>query len=179
MEAKKSTFITVLSWMLIIVSGLGVFVSIMQNIMINTIMPMSEIQEAIKKDPSPDKFLNFLAFNIRYVFLLFGFFILGFFISSIALLKRKNWARIVMIAVFAIGIVYSIGAGIFQGFFMNRMVGFDDEFDTMRTMMFIFTFVFVIGFIVLYSWVIKKLTSTEIKEEFIKNNNLTQQITQQ
>ncbi len=187
MSEKKSTFVNVLGWILIIISGFSLLISIIENIMVNTVMPEFEMPDPIPTNNITDSlsvyktfesieisnelgdFPFFLFSNIKLIVALFGLLILTSFIISIAFLKRKNWGRLGLIILFLIGIAYSIAGLIFQWIFIESIDDgfphFYNIFGEMMLLMKIFTAVIAIGLSVLFGWIIKKLTSKEIKDE--------------
>lgn len=170
MENKESVFVNVLGWIMIIFCGFGLLISVLQNIMINVAFPIEEMQESLNNTSSPGGFPTFLFSNIRLVFVLFGIVILAGLIISVAFLKRKNWARIGLIILFGIGIIYNLGSLIYQWLFIdsinNDFPQSQNDFGNMMLIMKIFMTLFTFGFIVLFAWLIKKLTSENIKLEF-------------
>lgn len=162
--SKKSIFITVLSWILIVFTGFGVFISIMQNIMVNLMFEEHNMQS------STNDFSSFMFANMNIIILLTGLLILFSFISALGLLKRKEWARKSYIGLFSFGILYFLSTMIFQWFFTNNIFGNfhspKTEFDTMFIIIQIFTIFFTIGMCVLFAWLINRLVSYRIKEEF-------------
>ncbi|MDJ0887079.1 MAG: DUF2127 domain-containing protein, partial [Desulfobacterales bacterium] len=94
------------------------------------------------------------------------------FISAIALLKRKNWARIFFIVLMSVGILWNIFGLILNFTMFNAMPEMagssasPPEFQEMMQIMKYATVVMVVGISALFGFVIKKLCSTTIKEEF-------------
>lgn len=174
-ESQRSTFVTVLAWIFIIFAGFGIFVSVMQNIMFSQMFAMPEMQQAISQLNEMQDMSFFARFIFQH-FQLFLFIILAliflFFISSIGLLKRKNWARKFFIGFISLGIIFLlIGFGlqfvfdpISQGTPPDQI---PPEFTRMMRMMKIFMLIFTAVLTILFGWIIKKLTSKKIKKEFI------------
>jgi hypothetical protein len=96
-------------------------------------------------------------------------------ISSIGLLKRKNWARVVFIFIMALGIVWNIFALVMQHFMFDSMPtdmppeAVDPQFGPMMLVMKVVTYIMAIGISALFAWIIKKLVSQDIKTEFMEN----------
>lgn len=170
MTTQKSTFITVLAWIFIVLSAFGVLMSIAQNILINTFLDepyhISKVDDA-----SGFNWKEALFSNIKWVFAFVGLCILSFFISSIGLLKRKNWARKAIIILLVLGLMYIIGASIANviAFRNLRSIPNQSDMEAFEIVLPIVMAVFAIGMTILYIWIIKKLMSQNIKAEFIQS----------
>ena len=95
--------------------------------------------------------------------------------SAVGLLRRRNGARRVFIAILALGILWNIGGLFFQQTMMSEMQAFQppgapqDIQQQMRGMMAatqVFSAIFALGFSVLFGWIIKRLMSPGIVAEF-------------
>src|SRR5690606_30648132 len=81
------------------------------------------------------------------------------FISSIGLLRRKNWARIAFIGLMVLGVVWNLGSIILQELFYGSMSEFneanfkDDHMDTMINVMKIAGYIFNLIFTALFTWI--------------------------
>jgi len=166
----KSSFVNVFAWMMIFINGLGLLMSIIQNIIFTIIFRMDDFNNAFKdlgdfQGSLPAFFLR----NIRLIIPLFGILILFAFISSIGLLKRKEWARKAFLFLLGFGILYTVAGSVFQAIFMKSMFHGADipaEFHAITVFFIIFMIIFSVGFIFLFGWLFKKLSSEAIKTEF-------------
>ena len=170
----KSTFVTVLAWIFIVLAGFAMFISILQNIMITLIFPVEEMNQRLSSHEVQENmpaFANFMFSNIRLFF--FGFLVVSCatFISSIGLLKRKNWGRIIFIAIMSLGIAWNIFALVLQQFMMPSMSEMPgppgSNFGVMMTIMRVFTSLMALGISILFGWIIKSLVSPKIRKEFM------------
>jgi hypothetical protein len=179
-EPSRSSFVTVLAWISIVFSGFAVFVGVIQNIAINTIFPLQEMQNQAALGqagahggpamPAP------MLFMLQHIQAIVALTLLSFilaFVISVGLLKRKNWGRIGFIAMMALGIAWNLGGLILQQQMfaaMNFPVQGDDDmgadFGKMMTFMKIFSLVLTLGLTALNGWIIKRLCSAEIRQEF-------------
>jgi len=165
----ESTFVTVLAWIFIVFGGFGVFGSLMQNIMINLMMPAFFKSQAATDQPVPPFPIGiFRAFGI--FFLLFVSFVTY---AAYALLRRRNWARRTFVVLFALGIVvnvvWAIGFGLGAGFSSFPTTGENAAPPGMRAMftaMAAMFAVFALAISFLFGWLIKRLRSTSVKAEF-------------
>ena len=166
----KSNFVNVFAWLMIVFNGFGLLISIMQNIIFAFIFKIGEFDSVFKDmGDMPKGFPTFLFKNIRVLLPLIGLFILFAFISSIGLLKRKEWARKSFLFLLGFGILYTLAGTVFQTVFMRSMFHSTDmpsEFSFISTFFMIFMIIFSIGFIFLFGWLIKKMSSDKIKAEF-------------
>ena len=168
---KKSSFINTFAWISIVFSGFGIFIGILQNIMMQTVMQDTQFKQLNGEENIPPMLgVMFENFDL----LVLGTFIITIltFIASIGLLKRKNWARLFFIALFIGSVIWSIVGGFIQFSMMDTLPNAipDDvpaEFQNMQNMMKLVMGAITVVMIALYLYLIKKLSSNEIKEEFL------------
>ena len=167
-QYNRTNFITVLSWILIVFSGIGLLMSIVQNILIHLIFESSS-QDGINHISKG--FTGFIFANINVFIPILGILILLSFISALGLLKRKNWARIIYVILFLIGIIYLISIVVLQWGLMKSIVqqAPKEEFGNVFYLTHIFITVIILGLCVLFGWLIRKLTSKKVKTEFKDN----------
>lgn len=174
----ESNFVTVLAWIFIALAGFATFISLLQNVMISLLIPLDKMQEAFNrpeaKEHVPAGFI-FLASHVRLFF--FSFLVVSSvtLITSIGLLKRKNWARIIFIALMLFGILWNIAGILFQQFVFTSFPKIPARADApvpnievFLTVIKVFSAMMAIGFSVLFGWIIKKLLSPDIVMEFEK-----------
>lgn len=169
----RSTFVTVLAWIFIVLSGFGTLISLLQNIMIHLMFPASQMEQAMAGQPADaPAFAMFMAANIR---LFFAFFLLvsaATLFASVGLLRRWNWARWAFVGLMAVGIAWNIAGFGFQLFMFSSMVPPDvpgpqaEQVRTMITAMLVVGGVMAAGMSVLFGWIIKRLLSRPIADEF-------------
>lgn len=173
-QQQRSTFVNVLAWIFIVLSGFATFISIFQNIMILMMFHKDQMSQVIKQAENAQHMSPFANFMFKYVDLIFPLFLIVSaicFVSAIALLKRKNWARIIFIILMSLGIVWNIGGTVLQFTLFNTMpemagTGAPPEFAQMMLVMKIAGVIMALGISALFGWIIKKLTSSPIKAEF-------------
>jgi len=176
---KRSDFVTVLAWISIALTGFATFISLIQNIMISFFFPLDIIPQALQSPEAQQQIphvFRILFMNIRLVFLSFLVVSLMTLVTAIGLLRRKNWARIVFISLMALGIFWNLASIIVQQLMLNHIpqvplaadTAFEQNFTRMMTIMKFATFVLALGLSVLFGWIIKKLTSPDIRSEFVK-----------
>lgn len=172
-----SSFVTALAWIFIVLTGFATFIAILQNIMISFFFPMDQMREAIHAAKGSENIPALFQFMLSHIQLFFAAFLVlsvALFTVSIALLKRKNWARIAFVFFLAFGIAWNIGGIFLQGAFFSSMPAlppnapaeFRAQFESMVTTMLVFSVVMAIGISLLFAWLIKRLVSVKIRAEF-------------
>ena len=173
---QKSTFVTVVAWLFIVFAGFSTLMTLLQNIMIHFMFPAEEMNNAINHPEVADQvplIAEFMFNNFNLI--LFIIFLLSAFtlISAIALLKRKNWARLFFIVILSLGILWNAGGVVMQQAMfssipeMSGEVVTPPEFQTAMTVMRIGTIIFALAICAALGWIIKKFSSTNIKAEFV------------
>ncbi|HKS06915.1 MAG TPA: DUF2127 domain-containing protein [Gemmatimonadaceae bacterium] len=177
----RSSFINVLAWVFIVLSGLGTLVSALQNVMIRT-MPFERFDETMGDStaaaliPASARFMfehfRLLAF-IAFVFML------AQFVASVGLLRRRNWARQMFMGLLICDIAY-----VFSGVFLQQSM-MSSVTETIRTaaaadtlslniddlttgfaIARIVAFVFAFAVASVFGWIVYKLASPRIRAEF-------------
>lgn len=162
--AGKSVFVTVFAWIFIVISGMQTCISIPMNIMVNMMFPFDQMEKNMD-DPKLQDFITplhkFMFAHFRLLFFLMFILVAITFIASICLLKRKNWARKFFIGFMIFGLASNLVNLPFQFEMFSKMPvqGFAGP-------MAVITLIMVIGFSILYIWIIKKLMSEDIRKEF-------------
>jgi uncharacterized membrane protein len=95
-------------------------------------------------------------------------------VASVALLRRKDWARIYFIVVFALGCVWNIGGIWVQHQVLSSMEtsvrqlpsDFNQNMRLFGTIMSIGSAVMAIAIAALFVWLIKRLMSPGVRREF-------------
>lgn len=171
---QRSTFVSVVAWIFIILTGFGTLISLLQNIMVQTMFSGPQMQAAINSPEAAREippFVHFIFSNIKlFIFLMFVMTLLTL-ITSIGLLKRKNWARKIFIVLMGLSIIMMVGSLIAQFFWFPNPAamgskGIPPEFKTMLNIMHVFFVITYGGIAVLLGWIIKKLLSPKIVQEF-------------
>jgi hypothetical protein len=180
----KSTFVTVVAWIFIILSGFTTFISLLQNLMVG-FMPRGMFDAAVQDStfarvmPPAGRFMfSHLQLLVLCMFMLMALMLA----ASIGLLHRRNWARLLFIGLLGCGVVYNLAGLVLEQSMMSSMtsqfpldsaVSADStfrstaqQFDQMMAGFRVVMYVITIGFAVLFGWIIAKLLSRPIREEF-------------
>lgn len=96
---------------------------------------------------------------------------LSILISAIGLLKRKNWARLAVIAMLPFGLIWPVNNVViaihyFYALLTKDFTGGQLEFGILITLIVAFRFLFGAALISLFTWTLYKLVSPSIREEF-------------
>jgi len=173
---KPSTFVTVLAWIFIILSGFGVPIAALQNVMVWTVFSSPEFTQSFETSSSVDmpSAAIFLTSHMHLFFFAVLLFLVFTLVSSIGLLKRKHWARFSFVGLMLFGILWNLGGLVIQFSIYSSM---QQEFSAMSTQggpnMDVFMFamaavavLFAVALSVLLGWIAKRLLSPEIAAEF-------------
>ncbi len=175
--APRSSFVTSLAWIFIVLAGFATAISLLQNIMISVMFPIEEMRDSMReaqKSQGVPAFAGFMFDHFRFLLGSFLAMCVLTLVSAIGLLKRKNWARLVFIGMMVLGVVWNV-AGAFISYFMFSSFppipdtaprDLHDNLRLMTNIMIGFTTVIAIVFAVLFGWIAKRLMSAEIKREF-------------
>lgn len=172
---QRSRFVTVLAWIFIAFSGFGTFISVLQNIMIQTVFNNPELDKAFHSSP-PDvpPFALFMIGHMQLFFLAFLLFSVFMLVSSIGLLRRWNWARLCFIGLMVLTIVWQlVGLGIQFSMFSSIREQISSasaqggpNMGAFVIAIGVVSILFALGFSVLFGWIVKKLMSAPIAAEF-------------
>jgi hypothetical protein len=177
-EVPRSNFVTVLAWILIVGSGFATFISLMQAVMLGFFFPTEQfsLHSGLPhgvENTSP--LIEFLFSKVQYFFFAFWLLALLTLVSSIGLLHRKNWARLILVGILGLGVVWNLGGTWLQWQMFSAFPQFPsktqpDEFTQQMESMFaivrVGTTIFILASAVLLAWLVKRLVSLPIRDEF-------------
>jgi hypothetical protein len=167
----RSTFVTVLAWIFIVLSGFTTPIAALQNIMMFVLF-RPEAQKAAVAGSAGAPMPPGVSFAFEHIHLFFlAFLVLSALtlVASIGLLKRRNWARLVFVGLMTVGIVYQVAGVAFQWAFLSDApsAGQDSpEFRMMWQLMGVVTVVFAVVLCGLCGWIMYRLVSQGIRREF-------------
>jgi len=161
----RSSFVTVVAWIFIVLSGFSTLIGALQNLMIRS-MPFDQLNSALQDSTAAQ--LPFLLSLLM-------------FISSIGLLRRHNWARLAFVGLLVLGIIYLLGGLFLQQSFMssfNRSFSAAapqdslfranaQQFESFFTAMRVFMIVFSLGIAGVFGWIVARLASAKVRTEFV------------
>ncbi len=171
---ERSTLVSVLAWIFILGGGFSTFVSILQNIIIRMMFEKAEFEETIAQAGQREDipfFIQFIFKNFDLIFLVFLLTSVVVLISAVALLKRKNWARVVFIVLMSLGILWNILGVVFQFTVFGSLLETVEnplpaEFENMMNIIRFASVLTATAVSILLGFVIKKLCSPKIVKEF-------------
>ncbi len=171
--SSRSTFVTVLAWIFIVGAGFISLVSGLQAVMVTTMFSGEEFSALPDDAPAMATFMS--QFLVWFVY---GFFALAVFtlVSSIALLKRRNWARIAFIFILSVGVLWQLGGLIMQFVMFSDLQSFPEEegfeeFDRMTSLILWFSAAIALVISGLFVWLIRRLSTQPIIGEFVSSDS--------
>lgn len=173
----RSNFVTVLAWLFIGMAAFATLISVLQNLMLQWLFLPS--MQAHPMPPLPPD----LPAPMQWVFGHMAWFFRAFLlvssvtlITAIGLLRRHEWARRLFIGLMGLAIAYHLLGLVWQWWFMGSMdsffhaPGMPADMDTvmhgfMRVAK-VFGTLMSLVFCVLYGWIIHRLHSAQVRDEF-------------
>ncbi len=184
--APRSAFITSLAWSFIILAAFGVLIGLLQNIMFNVMLGTMDIEVVIKDASAAGVMPEFMAVIFRHMRALLAITLalsLLTLFAAIALLKRRNWARIVFVVMMWLSAAGNLG-GLWLQYqilnsasmqemmkSMNVVSGAATSMDGLIQGAMWFSALIAVVFAALFAWVAIRLSSREIKNEFGHESN--------
>jgi hypothetical protein len=163
--APRSTFVTILAWLCIAFFAFGTLIGVLQNAMLYFLMGgMPPIPEDQLQQVPP--LMRWMFGNFKLIFFSALLFMAFMLVASISLLKRQNWARLAFIVVLGLGILWSVFGIYFISVVMDEMPQ-PPEVRQFETIVTIITVIFSLIFSVLHGWILWKLTTPDIRREFV------------
>lgn len=175
-DRKQSTFVTVVAWIFIALSGFGTVISVLQNIMVQTVFRRADMSQAMQAPSDAPPIAAFMAAHLQWLFLAFLLVSAFMLASSIGLLKRHNWARLSFIGLLSLAILWQVVGFVVQiSMFSSMRERFSAEavqggldMGPFFVAIAVVSALFAVGFSVLFGWIIKRLLSPAIVAEFIR-----------
>lgn len=175
---SKSTFVNVIAWIFIIGASFASVISVVQIIMVSIMFSGDEFRSMPDNAPAMAEFMT-ESFHL----LIYGFLAMALctLVSSIALLKRKNWARLIFIGLLSIGILWQLGGVAMQFVIFSDLPsssqneGFDN-FELVSNIVRYTSLAIALVISGLFVWIIKRLATHPIIDEFVssKSNSTTE-----
>lgn len=173
---RRSTFVTVLAWVFIVLAGFACFIGVLQALALVFIMPPAKFWN----DPGAARGLEqmppvarFWMQHIMLFFVLMWTIFIATLAAAIGLLKRRNRARIYFLGLMVFGIAWQ-WLGIWLQLSMLANPPFPEHappdfvrtFEGMRWVIGIGSTLMALGLSVLFGWIMRRLWSPAIKAEF-------------
>ena len=172
--APPSAFVTVLAWILIVLTGLCTLMLVFQNIMVHTLLADPEMQAVMTQMPQgapAPAMLQYMVGHMRAIAAVSLVLCIIALTCAIGLLQRRNWGRLGITGLLGLGIVYqllSLGFAWFMWRDMGASVGFDQaQFQELLHGMQLVSSFFALATCALFAWLIYKLRSPAVRAEFV------------
>ncbi len=174
-DVPRSTLVTAVAWIFIFLSGFAVLIGSLQGLLIFLVFPKAEMTEALNAAAQAGEVPEVSRFMFQYM----EWFFVGFLAvsiaalaSSIGLLRRKNWARILFVGILGFGVIWNLGGLAFTFSFMDPASFVAGQpappaFETMMKIMMWFNVIMALAISALLAWIIRKLTTEPIRSEFL------------
>lgn len=163
-SAGDTSFVTTVSWVFLVLGGMATLGSALQAVLVLTVF--SDAPE-IASEVGLEGMRGFAFQHPRTI----AFSALAFsgatLLAAIGLLRRREWARRLMVIVLGLGVAYAVGAAAFQWMYFKEVM---DEVAPEARSFYAATrngaiaFATVVG--VLAVWLARKLCSEKIRAEF-------------
>lgn len=176
---RQTSFVSGLAWSFIGLAGISLLLAPLQYVLFSRVLPMDIVQEmmldAIKQNLLPQSIVTIID-HIHMISVVLIFTSSLTLALSIALLKRKNWARVAFVWLMILAALVHF-AGIFLPFY--DLSGFSPAANAIppelrgivkiiKNMLSVVSIVMGIAFSGFFAWAAKRLLSAEIKREFTK-----------
>lgn len=173
--APSSSFVSVLAWVFIVLSSLTTLVALLQNLMLWLVL--HDAAHASLRDMVAESMPSFAAFMLRHVAVFFVAFLLvsaTTLVTSIGLLRRREWARRLFIGLMLLAAVWQLGGLALQFVLMPQLADlapqapadFAANFRTMQIAMVALGSVIGLAFCALFVWIAWRLASAAVRAEF-------------
>lgn len=166
----KSTFVSVLAWVFIVL-GIGTtLIAVLQNLMLHWLFPRDAMA-----NPELPALVSLMPGQVEVLAGVFFVFSLTLLITAVGLLKRKPLARKVFILIMALGMIWSL----VSFFVMPMMMGdmpesdLDPSFQQMHTLMGVVGRGVAVVTLVVFGWIILRLRSPAVRSEFEAGGGLS------
>jgi len=173
---QRSPFLSALAWLFILVGTFATIASLVQGLMYVRMLSMPTLHQAMHEGAAHMPFLIQIIFEHFRLYLLSVFSLsLATLLTAIGLLKRKDLARRIFIAVLLVMALALLAAFITQ---LSIRPATDNiptaqipkEAKTMMRAMKGFLFIITFSVCCLFSWISARLSAPEIIAEFTKKN---------
>jgi hypothetical protein len=157
----------------IVLSSFSTLIGGLQNVMVRS-MPLKEINATLDSSLS-----GHVPATARAIFSHFQLIVLALFvvslltlIASVGLLHRRNWARVLFIGILGLGTAYVLGGLFLQQSMLstidaNFRTTTPQQFASMFAAMRVVVALFSLGIATIFVWILVKLCSASIREEFL------------
>ncbi|MBD8900480.1 hypothetical protein [Rhodanobacter sp. DHG33] len=173
----RSSFVTVLAWIFIGMTGFATLISLLQNLMLQWLfLPTMQAHPMPPLPPDMPAPMQWIFAHMAWLFRAFLLVSSVTLIAAIGLLRRKEWARRLFIGLMGLAIAYHLLGLVWQWWFMGSMetimhtpnMPADAEammHGFMRVAQ-VFGMLMALVFCALFGWIIHRLRSARVRDEF-------------
>lgn len=167
----RSTFVTVVAWVFIVLSWFVSLIAILQNVMVHLMFAHDDFAEQLKNSPAADNMSAFEYFMLTSMeWVVAGFLVAALIslVSAVGLLKRRNWARRAFIVVLSLGVLANLASVVLMVAMANSAAphNLPANFATMQLVIQVVNGAIAVAIVGLFGWLIRRLMSEKIKAEF-------------
>jgi len=144
----RSKFVSVVSWVFIVISGLGTLVAMLQNVIVQFLGAQMGLVFQAGLAPNSSWLTLLVVSHLKIYFAILLALAVLALVSSIGLLKRKNWARFVVVGLVIFGIIWKL-----PGLFLSLASPSA-------------SLLLELGLILILGWVAQRLLSSAVATEF-------------
>ena len=172
---QRSTLVTGVAWIFIVLGAFAALVCLMQSIMIAVVFPHGVMPQIVSQgDALVREFARLIFSHVQLIFISLLLIFVTTFAAAIGLLKRKNWARAVFIGLMSFGVLWNVASILLVYYFLpsmsevftNQSPALQAQFNIMRNIAVVFSIAMFCGFVGLFGWIARRLASAEIRREF-------------
>lgn len=173
----RSSFVTALAWVFIGLAGFATLISLLQNLMLQLLfLPDMQAHPMPPLPPGLPAPVQWMFGHMAWFFRTFLLVSTATLIAAVGLLLRREWARRLFIGLMGFAIAYQLLGLVWQWWFMGSMdafmraPGMPTDMDTamhgfMRVAQ-VFGTLMALTFGVLFGWIIHRLRSVQVRDEF-------------
>jgi hypothetical protein len=173
--AQRSTLVTGVAWIFIVLGVFAALVCLMQVIMIAVTFPQGVMPRiASQGDALVHEFARLIFNHVQLIFLSLLLVFAITVAAAVGLLKREKWARMVFIGLMGLGIAWNVASIVLVYYFLpatsqvinDEPAALQAQFNILRNIAVVFSLATFGGFVGLFGWILKRLLSDELRREF-------------
>lgn len=112
-QPRPTPFINVLAWLFIVLAGIGILSGVLQNLAVYFWPPLVDVLEQTRQQqtlvaPGGGWWQTIMA-NLRWVLAFNLLLSILLFAAGVGLLQRRNWARLILVVVLSLVILFTLG----------------------------------------------------------------------
>ena len=170
---ERTPFVTVVAWIFIALATMILISSLLQTVVFGVmssqgLVPMEQLEKQFQGHEMYS--LIRLTFKYMWVFITLSW-VAGIvmMVSSIGLLKRREWARKIFVVLLILMVFYQLAGMVWQGYFTEKFMApamAPGEFGSYMTIVMVFSIIMGLAFSGLFVWIIIKLMSKKMRAQF-------------